>query len=134
MANQLAQYRFVPAPNDQQTLTIATVEISARADMLVEAEVRGRAQIGAAILRMTQDDADTDNAIERRHEMGTYVATLARMQLDQNIGTAREPANRLCMSIDIQHGAIFSAPNSNARRMNDVQNACIFIAAIWPNI
>jgi hypothetical protein len=68
--------------------------------------------------------------------MGLYVATLARLHVDQHIAasTNRAVANRLCMSIDVQHGEVFQAPDSNTRRMNDVENACRFIAALWPTV
>ena len=83
---------------------------------------------------MTQDDADTDEAKEKRKDMGLYVATLALRQLSEAPPSNREVSARLCMSIDIQHGEVFIAPTSNARRMNDVENACRMIAAIWPTI
>jgi hypothetical protein len=135
MRNQLAPFDFVEAPQRQGTLRLADVEVSARADMLVHGDSRnGVPQIGSAILRMTQDDTESDSARSRRREMGLYVATIARLQTDQNISSAREPANRLCMSIDVQHGEVFLAPDSNTRRMNDVQNACQFIAAMWDRV
>jgi hypothetical protein len=134
MANQLAAFDFHPAPQDQPTLSMATVEISVRADLLVHGITRGREQIGAAILRMTQDDAETDAARSRRQDMGFYVATLARVHLETNIASDREPANRLCLSVDVQHGEAFACPNANTRRRNDLENACRFIAAMWPTI
>ena len=135
MRNQLAGLDFVLAPRNQGTLRLAEVEVSARADMLVHGDSRaGVPQIGAAILRLTQDDTETDVARSRRREMGLYVATLARLQADQNLPSAREASNRLCMSIDVQHGEVFQAPDSNTRRMNDLQNACRFIAAMWASV
>ena len=134
MANQLASFDFHAAPQDQPTLSIVGVEISVRADLLVHGAVRNREQIGAAILRMTQDDADTDAARSRRQDMGFYVATLARVHLEANIKSDREPANRLCLSIDVQHGEAFACPNANTRRRNDLENACRFIAAVWRTI
>jgi len=113
---------------------MSAVEISVRADLLVHGTARGREQIGAAILRMTQDDAETDAARARRQDMGFYVATLARVHLESNIRSNREPTNRLCLSIDVQHGEAFACPNSNTRRRNDLENACRFIAAMWPTI
>jgi hypothetical protein len=92
---------------------------------------KGIDQIGAAILRMTQADADSESAKSKRRDMGLYVATLARLHVEHNIPTDREPANRLCMSIDVQHGDVFVAPDANTRRMNDIENACRFIAALW---
>ena len=135
MRNHLAIFDFVSAPQTQGLLRLAGVEVSARADMLVHGDSRnGVPQIGAAILRLTQDDAESDTARSRRRDMGLYVATLALLQTDQNISSARAVANRLCMSIDIQHGEVFQAPDSNTRRMNDLENACRFIAAMWNGV
>lgn len=134
MRNQLAPFEFVPAPVDQGRLELAGVEVSVRADLLVHATTRGVNQFGAAVLRMTQDDADTEPARTRRRDIGLYVATLARLHADQNLPNDRQVANRLCMSIDVQHGEIFHAPDANARRMNDLENACRFIAALWPTV
>ncbi len=64
--------------------------------------------------------------------MGLYVATMVRLHVDQNIQSNRQPANRLCMSIDVQHGEVFVAPNSNTRRVNDLTAACQMIAPLWP--
>ncbi|MFT0876458.1 hypothetical protein VRZ08_07835 [Rhodopseudomonas sp. G2_2311] len=134
MRNQLAPYEFVPAPADQNRLTLGGVEVSVRADLLVYGSSRGTNLIGAAVLRMTQDDADSDAARSKRREMGLYVATLARLHIEQNISSDRQVANRLCMSIDVQHGELFAAPDANTRRMNDIENACRFIAALWPQV
>lgn len=134
MQNQLAAFQFQPAPTHQDKLSLGGVEVSVRADLIVLGQSRGVEQVGLAVLRMTVDDADTLSAIERRRSMGLYVATLARMHLDANMDTNRSPVNRLCMSIDVQHGEVFAAPNSNTRRQNDLENACRMIAAIWPQI
>ena len=96
-----------------------------RADLWVHGNRRGTDQIDGALLRMTQDDG------ARRDDMGRYGATLMRVHLDQNNPTDREPTNRLCMAIDVRHGQIFSAPNANARRMNDMEAACRVIHALW---
>ncbi|WP_176086903.1 hypothetical protein [Martelella sp. HB161492] len=134
MQNQLASFDFHHAPQDQDKLEIAGVEVSVRADLLLHASARGVQQIGAAVLRMTMDDAETDAARQKRREMGIYAATLARLHLDQNIPTDRQPVNRLCLSIDIQHGEVFEAPNSSTRRINDIESVCRVIAALWPTI
>jgi hypothetical protein len=134
MRNQLAGFDFVEAPARQSPLMLSGVKVSVRADLLVHGSTKREQQIGAAVLRMTQDDAETESAKTRRRDMGLYVATLARLHMDQNITTNRAVANRLCMSIDIQHGDHFQAPDSNTRRMTDLENACRFIAAMWPQI
>ena len=131
MANQLAPYSFSAAPQSQAKLNISGVEVSVRADLWVHGVARGRENIGGAILRMTQDDADTATAADKRREMGTYVATLVRMHVDRVRPVVAEVINRLCMSIDVQHGQVFTAPNSAARRISDLQSACTVIAALW---
>lgn len=133
----LAEYDFRLVRSEQAPLTISDVEISIRADLLVHGLSRNGDQIGLALLRMTQDDADTDQARERREEMGRYVATLARRHLEENFPRELETAavaNRLCLSIDVQHGEVFAAPNAIVRRMNDIENACRVIAAMWDRI
>src|SRR5260370_13919325 len=76
MRNQLAPFEFLPAPTTQRRLQLWGVEISVRADLLVHGSAKGPNQIGAAVLRMTQDDADTDAANTKRRNMGLYVPTL----------------------------------------------------------
>lgn len=131
LSNQLGQFTFRTAPNQQPKLDLAGVEVSVRADLLVSAPIRGADHAGVAVLRLTQDDADTDAARSRRREMGLYVATLARMHIEQNFVPTSPISNRLCMSIDIQHGEVFQTPDANTRRRNDLENACRFISAIW---
>jgi hypothetical protein len=134
MANKLKGFDFQPAPQRQPKLVLADVTVSVYADLLVHGSSKGKEQIGAAVLRMTQDDADSVPAKEKRREMGFYVATLARYHVDQNIRSNREAANRLCMSIDVQHGEVFLAPDANTQRMNNLENACRFIALAWPTL
>lgn len=135
MANSLGQYNFQPAPSQQSKLNISGVEVSVRADMLVHGQSKKVEQIGAAVLRMmTQDDSSTPAAVEKRKQVGLYVATLVRMHVDQNITTNRTPTNKLCMSIDVQRGEVFVAPNANARRIADLTSACTMIGLLWPTV
>jgi hypothetical protein len=134
MQNQLRAFSFSSAPNEQPRLRLVDVEVSVRPELLVSAINRGQEQRGATVLRLTQDDADTDPARTKRRDMGLYVATFVRLHVDQNLPGDIPVSNRLCMSIDVQHGELFQAPDANTRRMNDVENACRFIAAIWDQI
>ena len=131
MGNRLGQYNFAPAPQRQNKLTISGVEVSVRADLLVHGRTRGIEQIGAAILRVTKDDATTASAKEKRKQMGLYVATLVKLHVDKNIVPNRKTSNKLCMSIDVQHREVFSAPTQVTRRISDIENACKVIASFW---
>lgn len=134
MSNQLSSLAFHHAPQSQPKLVIAGVEVSVRADLWVHGASRGVEQIGGALLRMTQDDAETPTAAAKRREMGLYAATIMRLHVDGNNPGQRVPSNRLCMSIDIRHGQVFAAPASNSRRMSDIEAACRGIAALWRTI
>lgn len=134
MQNKLNHYRFTPAPPGQSDLTLSGVLVSVRLDLIVHANAKGTDQFGGGILRLSQDDADTDGAKAKRREMGLYVAALARMQADRNIDPSSKVANKLCMSIDVRHGEVFASSHSNVRRITDLENACQFIAALWPSI
>lgn len=135
MQNQLGQYDFRKAPERQPKLTIEGLKISIRADLLVAGTNRkGDELVGAGILRMTQSGEKSDGAISKRREMGLYVATLAKVHVDQNLAGNSLAANSLCMSIDVQHGEVFTAPTSITRRINDLSNACRFIVALWPTV
>lgn len=134
MSNKLRTFDFYPAPNKQNKLNLAGVEVSVYSDLLVFGTNKSKNIIGSAVLRMTQDDADSESAKAKRKEMGLCVATLARFHTAQNIESDREVANRLCMSIDVQHGEVFTAPDANSQRMNNIENACRFILALWTTI
>ena len=134
MQNKIGALRFTTAPLDQPQLQICGVIISVRLDLIARGASRGIDQIGGAVLRLTQDDADSDGAKARRRDMGLYVAAMARIHLERSFAPNAQIANRLCMAIDIRHGETFASPGSNARRINDLENACRFIAAAWPTI
>ena len=134
MNNKLRGYDFHKSPAKQQKLKIQGVEVSVHADLIVYGAHKGEDEIGAAVLRMTVDDADTDSAKSKRKDMGLYVATLARLHILQNLPTNRSPANRLCMSIDVQHGEVFICPDANAQRTKNIESACQMISALWATL
>ncbi|WP_336717581.1 hypothetical protein [Asaia bogorensis] len=135
MTNQLGGYNFAVAPRQQSKVIIEGLEISIRADLLVSGTSRlGKSVHGAAVLRMTQS-AETEAGKAKRQTMGQYVAALTRYHAETHLfGAADEIASKLCMSIDIQHGEVFTAPSSTTRMMNDVASACQFIVALWPSV
>jgi hypothetical protein len=134
MRNLLVPYTFRQAPQSQPKLNLSGVDVSVRPDLRVTAPIRNVDHAGAALLRLTQSDSASDSAITKRREMGLYVATMVRMHVDQHMLSNLPVANRLCMSIDVQHGELFQAPDSNTRRTNDLTSACRMISALWPTI
>ncbi len=134
MSNQLVPFDFLSAPKKQAKLMVAGVQVSVYADLMVEAVIKGDKNIGAAILKMSQDNTETDAAKSKRRDIGLYVATLIRMHIDKNLKDDLPVANKLCMSIDIQHGEAFQAPTSNTKRQKDIESACQMIAGYWPSV
>lgn len=132
MRNSLGPFDFQAAPQEQPKIHMAGVEVSIRAELLVHGAARGGAQqIGGAVLRLTQDDGESETAREKRREMGLYVATMVSRHIGDHFAGDRTVASRLCMSIDVQRGDVFIAPSATTRRMADMENACRFIAAMW---
>lgn len=134
MANKVSLYGFTLAPKDQPKLVISGVEVSVWADLLVSGVIKKTPHVGAALLRFNQDDADTESAIIKRAEMGKYVATIVQRHVLENFSSSTPISNKLCMSIDVQHGEVFCAPDSNTQRMANIENACKFIAAMWDTV
>ena len=135
MQNQLAGYDFQPAPARQDKLHIAGVDISVKADLLVHGRSGKADHLGAALLRMTKDDATTDMAQDRRKRMGQYSAMLVYLHVMQNLDIGeRTPKHTLCIAIDVQHGAIFHAPRNYKQRQKDIESACIVIAGLWDQL
>lgn len=133
MGNKLAPLNFLRAPQNQKKLILSGVTVSVRADLIVHGKSKGEEQYGVALLRMTQDDASTEAAKSKRRDMGLYVAAIASLHAAENIQSNRISANRLSMSIDVQHGEVFQAKSSNTMRINNLENACAMIAAMWPS-
>lgn len=135
MSNQLGGYNFSAAPRLQGKVVVEGLEISIRADLLVSGTSRlGKPVRGAAVLRMTQG-AESESGKAKRQTMGQYVAALTRYHAETHLfDRTDEIASKLCMSIDIQHGEVFTAPSSTTRMMNDVASACQFIVALWPSV
>lgn len=135
MLKDLAHYQFSSAPQRQKKLTIFGVEVSVRADLYVLASNNKKNQVGAAVLRMTKDDKTTPAAQDKRKQMGLYAATLIMMHMKVN-NTHKNlvPVAKLCLAIDVQHGKVFATPTHHKKRVNDLQSACMTIAALWGHV
>jgi len=128
--NKISRFTFLKAPYRQPKLEIEGVDISVKADVLVRGKDN---RIGAAVLRMTKNDASSPSKISRREKMGKYAATIVRRHVEQNLvkqGQKIDP--KLCMSIDVQYGEVFFCPPATTQRIKNVENACQMIAAVWP--
>ncbi len=132
--NKIARYHFIKAPKKQRKLNISGVDISVKADVIVEGQGHRSGFIGAAILQMKKDDDDIRRSCKTK-KMGTYVAALISLHVEKNLlKTGLDVDPELCMSIDVQHHSVFFAPSSRSNYMKEIENACHMIAAMWPQI
>ncbi len=128
MRQQFAGHDFVAAPARQVPLVLAGVEVPVTLDLLIHRED----EIGGLLFRLTQpDDAETEGAASKRHEMGAYAATLVLMQIRANLAGNRRPSHPICWSVEVQSQDIHVAPRTFAKRAQDMESACRFIAAMW---
>tara|TARA_R110000851_G_scaffold270099_1_gene422755 strand:- start:609 stop:1298 length:690 start_codon:yes stop_codon:yes gene_type:complete len=134
LKNQLGGFEYFAAPQRQPKLEIAGVEISTRLDLLIRREYREEKQVGGVIFRWTQADDETEAAIAKRRDMGTYAATLVHMHVGQHFAHSMAPAYPICLSVDVQFGDVIAAPKTFSQRAKNMENACRFISAIWDDI
>ena len=134
LSNQIGGYDFVAAPQRQPHLLLSGVAVSVTLDTLIHRQSRGRDLIGGALFRFTKADDESETAKTKRRDMGRYAATLAYMQVSQNLCGDRQANPSLCLSIDVQFEEIHAATANYARRETEMTNACRFIAAMWGSV
>jgi hypothetical protein len=131
LQNQIPSYEYVQVPaRGQPHLSIHGVDVSVNLDLLAYRTYRGREQVGGVICRFTKSDSDTTAAISKREDMGRYVAALAHIRASQSAGN-RDPYRGLSMSVDVQFGQAIQCPASYTQRVQNIENACRFIFAMW---
>lgn len=135
MENQLAGFDFVPAPTSQDYLILGGVSVSVTCDFLTHRKIKGVDCIGGGLFRLTKPEEDESAAAKtKREDMGAYAATLVYMQIAQNLSGSRQPRPDLCWSVDVQCGDVHKAPKQVKGRVNKLEAACEFIAAMWDKV
>ena len=62
-------------------------------------------------------------------------ATLIMMHMKaNNTHKNRVLVAKLCLAIDVQHGKVFATPTHHKKRVNNLQSACMTIAALWGHV
>ena len=114
-------------------LNIAGVEISVAADAIVRDNRRGQQRVGQAFIRCKIGEG-SDAAEGRRREANTILATIAHMHTRDYLGDIGAPHPQVSLVIDVPREAVYRAPANSARRIANIEAACIMIAAIWPTL
>ena len=135
MRNQLAGYDYSRPPTQQPSLVISNVEVPVTLDLLIQRSRNDIPEIGGVLLRLTQPDEDeTENAAAKRRNMGLFAATLVRMHVEKHFAGNHSPAHQLCWSVDVQAREVHVAPRTFAQRVQAMESACMFIAAMWDHV
>ena len=135
LSNRMVGLDYRDPGQSQPCLRLGGVQVSVNLDLLTVASVRGQEVVGGVIFSMNKpDEEETETAQGRRREIGSYAATLIRMQIGANHAGNREVHGPLCWSVDVQCGDIHEAPRQYRRRQNDLEAACQMIAAMWPRL
>ncbi len=132
LRNQLGPYTYTVVPaRGQPHLNLHGVDVSVNLDLTAERTYKGKKQIGGVILRLSKSGSGTPAAVAKREDMGRYVATLAHIRAAQNSENAYRG---MSCSIDAQFGQALYCPPAFTQRVQNLENACRFIAGMWDGI
>ncbi len=112
-------------PTTEPTWTVEGVEVSFSPDLLISGTIgrKGVPATGAVKLYLRKDPTT----------VGPMLAALIYFHRSQIVGdNLAEPG--LCGIVDIQAGIVHTATGNYQRLVNQVQQACQVIAAVWPGI
>lgn len=113
-------------PSDAQAyLKIGGITVSVRPELAMEGRLsRGAKSRGFLKLYFSK-------TYPLDEQSGTAVATVLRQYAEEVISAA-EVDNRLCVVVDVFAGKLFAAPKAYKRRMRDIEAACEEISRAWP--
>ena len=134
LQNQLGRYDYTSTPHSQPPLPINGVQVKVTLDLLIHRTHRNIDQVGGTIYRFTQADDETPAAENKRRDIGRYAATLAHLQVAQNLAGNRNATRQLSMAVDVQFGEVLQCPPRYAQRVQNLENACRFIASMWDEL
>jgi hypothetical protein len=122
----LSGFEAARAPDRPDRLVINGVEVSVRPEVLLIAERRGRQVRGAVKLYLGKSHPFDE-------ESGALAATLVRKHVEAQGGPG-ETDYRSCFVLDVFAGRLYTAPQANRRRLDDIAAACDQIRQLWPGL
>lgn len=133
-ALELGNAVYDAAPRDASPLLIAGVEVSVWPDAIARVATRGgETRVGEIFIRCTIG-ASGEAAENRRAEANGHLATIAHMHAVatlSGIGTPHAPVSAV---IDVPRESVVRGPVNIARRIANIEAACLMIASVWPSI
>jgi hypothetical protein len=111
-----------------QKLTFHNVAVSVRPEIILRGNKKGKKIIGAVKLHFAK-------AFEMDEEAAGYVSAAVNEFCVRHVADDDETvSSELCQVFDIGSGTIFPGVKSTKRRLQDIEDTCQNIAAIWPTI
>lgn len=111
-----------------QKLTFHNVAVSVRPEIILRGNKKGKKIIGAVKLHFAK-------GFEMDEEAAGYVSAAVNEFCVRHVADDDETvSSELCQVFDIGSGTIFPGVKSTKRRLQDIEDTCQNIAAIWPTI
>jgi hypothetical protein len=124
---------FEAPPKNVTPLMIHEVAVSVQPDALVMGSYKQQECIGSAFLRLAKG-GDSEAADANRAAMFPLLAALAHVHTATNLTDEGKAHAPLSMVIDVPRGEVCRATTSLSRKVQNIEAACRFIAALWPKI
>lgn len=115
------------APNDAPKLIIRNVEVSVRPEIILRMEGRNGPSVGALKIHFPKTNPLNQQA-------AGYVSAVLQEWAQAHLSNEGQVSGNLCMVIDVGSQSFFEGVRATRRRMQDIQDACSTIAALWPTI
>ena len=113
--------------NDAPKLRIQNVDVSVRPEVLLSLEGRAGAQVGAVKIHFPRTNPLDEVS-------AGYVSAVLQEWSHANLAHEGAVHGPLCMVVDVGGRKFHEGVRSTRRRMQDIQDACSTIAALWPTI
>ena len=115
----------------QPLLDMWPTKISVAIDCTVHKPTReGPDKVGAAILLFSRGESSS----KARSERSKTIAGLIYTHASRHLGSLGEPDPELCFAVDVFGGVAYNPPGTFARKLRNVEDACVEIADRWPKI
>lgn len=109
-------------------LTYHNVAISVRPEIILRCDKKGKKVVGAVKLHFAKGFQMDDDA-------AGYVSAAVNEFCIRHVAADDETvSSELCQVFDIGSGNIFAGVKSTKRRLQDIEDTCQNIAAIWPTV
>ena len=113
--------------NDAPKLRLQNVDISVRPEIILRSENRSGPIIGAMKIHFPKTNPLNELS-------AGYVSAVLQEWALANLSAESVPQGQLCSIVDVGSQSFYEGVRATRRRLQDIQDACATIAALWPTI